>query len=281
MTGVLRRARTVRATGALFGLCLLLAACDWGAVSDLMAEQRATPTDPTAATGSAGFDALLESGDGGAGSGSTRDDEDHTASRDEVDGDPDAAGSGGDPSTTTAGNAGETGDDAGATGPTPDGSGGDDDSGDDDSGDDGSGDDGSGDGSGDGDDRAVPEDRSASDAASAGALELSSVELEILSQLDADRRAAGRAPLVLDEDLTEGAREWSRRMAAAQALQHDTSGGFAENIAYGYPTAAAVHEAWSGSEGHRRNRLNGSHSRYGIGVAAATDGTLYFTERFR
>lgn len=40
----------------------------------------------------------------------------------------------------------------------------------------------------------------------------------------------------------------------------------AENIAFGYPTAAAVLEAWLNSPGHRRNLENCRYTHHGVGL---------------
>jgi uncharacterized protein YkwD len=40
----------------------------------------------------------------------------------------------------------------------------------------------------------------------------------------------------------------------------------AENIAYGYTTAAGVLEAWLNSEGHRRNLENCRYTHHGVGL---------------
>lgn len=69
-------------------------------------------------------------------------------------------------------------------------------------------------------------------------------------------------------------------MAETGSFEHD-SGNFAENIAYGYPDATAVHKGWMESTGHRNNRMNAGHTEYGIGLCKKADGTLYWTERFR
>jgi len=108
---------------------------------------------------------------------------------------------------------------------------------------------------------------------------LSSVEQQVFDLLNAERRQAGLAALQLDSTLSQGSRAWSRRMATEGFFAHDTGGNFAENIAYGYPTAAAVHRGWMESEGHRNNRMNSGYTRYGVGVYEQ-DGTLYYTERF-
>jgi uncharacterized protein YkwD len=120
-----------------------------------------------------------------------------------------------------------------------------------------------------------------SDRATTDAVALSAIEQELLDLLNDDRRRAGLTPLVADAALTADSRAWSYRMADEEHFRHDTSGGFAENIAYGYPTAAGVHEAWTSSPGHRDNRMDPMQRRYGVGVAAADDGTVYVTERLR
>lgn len=109
---------------------------------------------------------------------------------------------------------------------------------------------------------------------------LSGIEQDVFDLLNAERQRAGLAPLELDDSLSQGARQWSRRMATEDFFEHDTSGNFAENIAFGYPDAAAVHGGWMDSEGHRRNRMNAGYSTYGVGVHEQ-GGTIYYTERFR
>jgi uncharacterized protein YkwD len=42
--------------------------------------------------------------------------------------------------------------------------------------------------------------------------------------------------------------------------------GAAENIAYGYPTAAAVLQGWLNSDGHRRNLENCEYTHHGVGL---------------
>jgi Cysteine-rich secretory protein family len=109
---------------------------------------------------------------------------------------------------------------------------------------------------------------------------LSGVEQQVFNLLNAERERAGLSPLQLDSTLSQGARAWSRRMATEGFFEHDTSGNFAENIAYGYPTPAAVHDGWMNSEGHRANRMNSRYTTYGVGVFEQGN-TLYYTERFK
>jgi uncharacterized protein YkwD len=110
--------------------------------------------------------------------------------------------------------------------------------------------------------------------------DLSSIEQQVFDLLNAARRTAGLSPLQLDSELAQGSQAWSRRMATEGFFEHDSGGNFAENIAYGYPTADAVHRGWMASEGHRDNRMNPRYSLYGIGVFELGD-TLYYTERFQ
>ena len=54
----------------------------------------------------------------------------------------------------------------------------------------------------------------------------------------------------------------------------------AENIAYGQRTPAEVMNAWMNSPGHRSNILSGNVSEIGVGVAAKSNGVLYWTQMF-
>lgn len=59
----------------------------------------------------------------------------------------------------------------------------------------------------------------------------------------------------------------------------ENCGGRAENIAYGYKSAAAVVEAWKNSEGHRANMLNSKFNVIGIGFVN-DGGVYYWTQEF-
>ncbi|MEP4533446.1 MAG: CAP domain-containing protein [Cyclobacteriaceae bacterium] len=52
-----------------------------------------------------------------------------------------------------------------------------------------------------------------------------------------------------------------------------------ENVANGQTSAAEVMEGWLDSKGHREN-IEGDYTHIGIGVAASSDGTMYFTQIF-
>jgi uncharacterized protein YkwD len=122
--------------------------------------------------------------------------------------------------------------------------------------------------------------RPAGGGSGGGSANLSNIEQQVFDLLMQERAGAGLEPLQLDSSLSRGARAWSQRMGTENFFSHDTSGNFAENIAYGYPSAAAVHDGWMDSDGHRRNRMNAGYTTYGVGVYEQ-GGTLYYTERLR
>lgn len=123
----------------------------------------------------------------------------------------------------------------------------------------------------------------------------------VLNLVNQNRAANGVGALKLSPTLTNSAVWKSRHMAYYQYMQHDdpappttrtwsdriqTCGytyayaGYGENIAYGYQTPDAVMAAWMNSPGHRANILNASYKVIGIGVAAAANGLLYWTQDF-
>ena len=53
-----------------------------------------------------------------------------------------------------------------------------------------------------------------------------------------------------------------------------------ENIAMGQRSPKEVVTAWMNSEGHRKNILNSSFTKIGVGVAQKSNGTLYWTQMF-
>lgn len=53
-----------------------------------------------------------------------------------------------------------------------------------------------------------------------------------------------------------------------------------ENIAYGQRTPQEVMNAWMNSPGHRANILGANYNQIGVGVAKASNGTLYWTQEF-
>jgi uncharacterized protein YkwD len=124
---------------------------------------------------------------------------------------------------------------------------------------------------------------------------IESLENEVVALTNTERTKRGCAPLTLDVKLRKAARNHSAEMANARKLTHtgtngsdpgarmtlagyNPSGGWAENVAAGYPTPDAVMTGWMNSEGHRANILNCSMKSIGVGAARATNGQLYWTQ---
>lgn len=104
----------------------------------------------------------------------------------------------------------------------------------------------------------------------------------ILEDTNAARASNGLPALVLNEQMTSVAQNWSQQQASEGKMYHNPnystqiSGGWsgaAENVAYGY-AVADVTTGWMNSEGHRKNIL-GDYNSIGIGVK---DG--YYTQVF-
>jgi uncharacterized protein YkwD len=124
-----------------------------------------------------------------------------------------------------------------------------------------------------------------------------SLEAQVFSLTNSERAKNGCPALRLDASLTSAARQHSADMARTGVFSHtgtdgsdpgdrmrsagyDTSRGWAENIAWGQPSAQAVMSAWLGSSGHRANILNCSLRALGVGVARNTAGRIYWTQDF-
>lgn len=104
----------------------------------------------------------------------------------------------------------------------------------------------------------------------------------ILEDTNAARASNGLPALVLNEQMTSVAQNWSQQQASEGKMYHNpdystqiTGGwsGAAENVAYGY-AVGDVTAGWMNSEGHRKNIL-GDYNSIGIGVK---DG--YYTQVF-
>jgi uncharacterized protein YkwD len=115
-----------------------------------------------------------------------------------------------------------------------------------------------------------------------------------------ERQRRGLSPLAWDGGLVRLARYHSQNMARGGFLSHVDRDGLdlkgraqalglhgwstlGENIAYnqGYedPVAFAV-ERWMQSAKHRENILRAQFTHAGLGIAKATDGSVYFTQVF-
>ncbi len=110
---------------------------------------------------------------------------------------------------------------------------------------------------------------------------------QLLALANQARAAHGAGPLHWDSALAAAARQHCLRMAAEGPISHRYEGeedlteraGHAgahfslieENVAIG-PSAAAIHDEWMHSPGHRTNLLNPEVDRVGLAVVAAPGG---------
>jgi uncharacterized protein YkwD len=117
--------------------------------------------------------------------------------------------------------------------------------------------------------------------------------------MNAERQVAGLPMLVWSDEAAKLARTHARNMADSRFFSHTGLDGqtvdvrasrmgvkwraIGENIAtmkgYDDPAAKAV-DTWMNSSGHKRNILNAVYNETAVGVAMASDGTLYFTQVF-
>jgi uncharacterized protein YkwD len=132
-------------------------------------------------------------------------------------------------------------------------------------------------------------------------------ETEVLNLVN-QRRAAGATcggvakppvpALTLDTKLRCAARKHSKDMGTNNFFSHTgsngstfsqriTSAGYAwvaagENIAAGYPSAAAVVNGWMASTGHCNNIMNGNYKHLGVGYFYSSPATYdhYWTQEF-
>jgi uncharacterized protein YkwD len=103
---------------------------------------------------------------------------------------------------------------------------------------------------------------------------------DVVTATNNARRAAGCAPVRLDERLTAAAQAHASDMARAGLLSHTGEDGstpadrirnsgypnaFGENIASGQPTAAEVMHVWMGTAGYRRTIEDCAFTAIGVG----------------
>jgi len=117
----------------------------------------------------------------------------------------------------------------------------------------------------------------------------------VLALVNAERATSGLRPLRLDTAAADAAYDHAVDMDVRQYFDHYspegtspgqrltaagcTFGGWAENIAMGQPTPAAVMTAWMNSPGHRANILSPNLTHVGVGVRYGT-GTVYWVQDF-
>jgi len=117
----------------------------------------------------------------------------------------------------------------------------------------------------------------------------------LVTRTNQARHAAGCGQLDVNHDLVAASVQQSEYMAGTGDFSHVGRGGSTfvararaagypqpagENIAWGFPTADAVMDAWLASPGHRRNILNCDARSIGTGVRYASNGTPYYTQVF-
>ena len=107
---------------------------------------------------------------------------------------------------------------------------------------------------------------------------LSATEAAVAARTNDARAKRGLGPLSADASLMNGARRQASWMARNRNLSHGQ--GATENIAMGQSSASEAVADWMRSDGHRANIL-GSHSRIGVAMARAADGTVYWCQQFR
>ncbi|MEV0380919.1 CAP domain-containing protein [Nonomuraea sp. NPDC050643] len=114
---------------------------------------------------------------------------------------------------------------------------------------------------------------------------------------NAERAKGGCQPLKHDPQLRAAAFGHSSDMAAKNYFSHTSQdgrsfmdriraagftggSGWAENIAMGQPTPAAVVTAWMNSSGHKANIMNCKYNLIGVGAAKNSKGQIYWTQNF-
>ncbi|MGW6445941.1 CAP domain-containing protein [Lentzea sp. NPDC055074] len=117
-------------------------------------------------------------------------------------------------------------------------------------------------------------------------------EQAVLALTNDARAAAGCKALVIDDRITTAAQAHSTDMATKNYFSHTSKDGRTfdvrmreagypkpggENIAMGYPNAAAVVDGWMKSTGHRENIENCSFTTMGIGLDTRGN---YWTQNF-
>lgn len=124
----------------------------------------------------------------------------------------------------------------------------------------------------------------------------SAIEKQVLDLVNAERAKYGLSALTWADDLASIARAHSQDMIRRSFFDHTNPDGkspfdrlksagiryryAAENIAYGQKTPEAVMNAWMNSAGHRKNILNANLKEIGVGAAASSGGTIYWTQLF-
>ena len=123
-------------------------------------------------------------------------------------------------------------------------------------------------------------------AVMAPAANAGSHESDSLALLNAERRAAGLAPLEMHSDLIDDALAWTQHMQNQGSLSHNPNLAavsanwekLGENVGLG-TSVTSLHEAFMASSGHRGNIL-GDFDSVGIAVIEETPSKLWITVVF-
>ena len=109
--------------------------------------------------------------------------------------------------------------------------------------------------------------------------QLSKVEKSLIQKTNAKRAAHDLPPLKMDPKLIRSSRAHVKWMARNDNLTH-TNAAVGENIAWNQINASSVVRDWMNSPGHRANILSNGYTRIGVGMARASDGSLYWCQQF-
>ena len=112
---------------------------------------------------------------------------------------------------------------------------------------------------------------------------------EIISAINATRKANGAPAWGYNANLEAAARSQARLMASKDTLSHDLGvtlrqrvteagymGAVGENVAKGYKTLPEVIGGWLESQGHRNTLLSPKFTEFGLAVARSNSGKLYW-----
>lgn len=112
---------------------------------------------------------------------------------------------------------------------------------------------------------------------------------EILSAINATRKANGAPAWAYNPRLETAALSQARLMARKDTLSHDLGvtlrqrvtetgylGAVGENVAKGYKTLPTVIEGWLASPGHRSTLLSPKFIEFGLATARTSSGKIYW-----
>jgi uncharacterized protein YkwD len=114
-------------------------------------------------------------------------------------------------------------------------------------------------------------------------------DAEILTAINAVRKANGAPPWTYNAGLENAARAQARLMAQKNTLSHNlgvtlrqrvTTAGYlgavGENVAKGYTSLEGAIQGWMNSSGHRSTLLSPKFTEFGLAAARGPGGKLYW-----